>query len=54
MRITPQMIVDSTLNNIQTNQNRIEELQNQVNSGAYDVNAPEVSRHIVDFYSIPL
>ena len=33
---------------------RIEELQNQVNSGAYDVNAQEVSRHIVDFYSIPL
>src|SRR5437660_2422486 len=34
MRITPQMIVDSTLNNIQTNQNRIEELQNQVTSGS--------------------
>lgn len=34
MRITPQMIVDSTLNNIETNQNRIEQLQNQITSGS--------------------
>jgi len=34
MRITPQMIVDSTLNNIETNQSRIEQLQNQITSGS--------------------
>src|SRR5918911_2349711 len=34
MRITPQMIVDSTLSHIETNQNRIEQLQNQITSGS--------------------
>jgi flagellar hook-associated protein 3 FlgL len=34
MRITPQMIVDSTLNNMEQNQSRLEQLQNQVTSGS--------------------
>lgn len=34
MRITSQMIVDSTLNNIELNQNRVEQLQSQITSGS--------------------
>ena len=34
MRVTSQMIMDSTLYNIQQNQNRIEQLQAQITSGS--------------------
>ena len=34
MRVTSQMIMDSTLYNIQSNQNRIEQLQAQITSGS--------------------
>jgi flagellar hook-associated protein 3 FlgL len=34
MRITQQMVVDLTLDNIEANQNRIEQLQNQITSGS--------------------
>lgn len=33
---------------------RVEEIQSQVSSGTYQVNAAEVSHSIVDFYLIPL
>jgi anti-sigma28 factor (negative regulator of flagellin synthesis) len=33
---------------------RVQEIQSQVNSGAYQVNAAEVSHSIVDFYLVPL
>jgi anti-sigma28 factor (negative regulator of flagellin synthesis) len=33
---------------------RLEAIQSEVRSGTYQVNASEVSRHIVDFYLIPL
>ena len=33
---------------------RVEEIQSQVNSGTYQVNAAAVSHSIVDFYLIPL
>src|SRR5262249_50281549 len=34
MRVTPQMMMDSTLSNIEANQNRIEQLQNQLTSSS--------------------
>src|ERR1051325_5423371 len=34
MRVTSQMIVDSTLHNIEMNQDRIEQLQSQITSGS--------------------
>jgi flagellar hook-associated protein 3 FlgL len=34
MRITSQMIVDSMLSNVENNQNRLEQLQNQITSGS--------------------
>jgi len=33
---------------------RLEAIKAEVSSGTYEVNASEVSRHIVDFYLIPL
>jgi anti-sigma28 factor (negative regulator of flagellin synthesis) len=33
---------------------RAQEIQSQVNSGTYQVNAAEVSHSIVDFYLVPL
>ena len=33
---------------------RLEAIQSEVRSGTYQVNASEVSRHIVDFYLIPI
>jgi len=33
---------------------RIEQLQQHVESGLYEVNAAELSRRIVDFYLIPI
>ena len=33
---------------------RIDKIQSEVSSGAYQVNAAEVSRRIVDFYLIPV
>lgn len=33
---------------------RIQEIQSSVRSGAYQVNATQVSRNIVDFYLIPV
>jgi anti-sigma28 factor (negative regulator of flagellin synthesis) len=33
---------------------RIEQLQAHVQSGLYEVNAAELSRHMVDFYLIPI
>ena len=33
---------------------RLEAIRSEVRSGTYEVNASEVSRHIVDFYLIPI
>jgi anti-sigma28 factor (negative regulator of flagellin synthesis) len=33
---------------------RLEAIQSEIRSGSYQVNASEVSRHIVDFYLIPI